>query len=182
MVRLFALLTAGKGSRTGMYTEIFVSWILQLFAFWFFNFNFFLEKVFFTQDIYPHPHPRPTTSTHYPRPTTFSYTQFFWVPLSFCFLWVLLATILVTLVGTEVVFSAPSMLVFASGYVRSKKINTEMEGAQLFVALWVQHEVSRLNVARIVGFFLIVAGKITKPWALSDSLVDTRYMKVITVQ
>ena len=76
MVRLFALLTAGKGSRTGMYTEIFVSWILQLFAFWFFNFNFFLEKFFFTHDIYPHPHPRPKTSTHYPRPTTFSYTLF----------------------------------------------------------------------------------------------------------
>ena len=27
-----------------------------------------------THDIYPHPHPRPTTSTHDPRPTTFSYT------------------------------------------------------------------------------------------------------------
>ena len=25
---------------------------------------------------YPHPHPRPTTSTHYPRPTTFSYTLY----------------------------------------------------------------------------------------------------------
>ena len=35
---------------------------------------FFLE-FFFTHEIYPHPHPRPTTSTHYPRPTTFSYTR-----------------------------------------------------------------------------------------------------------
>ena len=57
-----------------------------------------------------------------------------------------------------------------------------MEEAQLFVAIWVQHEVSRLNVARIVGFMLIVAGKITEPWALSDSPVDKTYMKVITVQ
>ena len=61
-----------------MYTEIFVSWILQLFAFWFFNFNFFLENFFlpttFTHTHTHEPHPRPKTSTHYPRPTTFSYT------------------------------------------------------------------------------------------------------------
>ena len=42
-------------------------------------FNFliliFFGIFFFTPDIYPHPHPRPTTSTHYPRPTTFSYTR-----------------------------------------------------------------------------------------------------------
>lgn len=91
---------------------------------------------------------------------------------------------LVTLVGTEVVFSAPSMLVFASGHVRSKKINTGMEGAHLFVGIfiWVQQGVSQLNVPRIVGFMLIVAGKITEPWALSDSPVDTTYKEVITVQ
>ena len=34
----------------------------------------FFFYTFFTHNIYPYPHPRPTTSTHYPRPTTFSYT------------------------------------------------------------------------------------------------------------
>ena len=34
---------------------------------------YFVWKTFFSLDIYPHP--RPTTSTHYPRPTTFSYTH-----------------------------------------------------------------------------------------------------------
>ena len=69
MICLLALLTAGKGSRTGMYTEIFVSWILQLFAFWFFNFNFFLEKVFLpTTFTHTHTHdPRPLPTTHDPR-------------------------------------------------------------------------------------------------------------------
>ena len=43
--------------------------------------------------------------------------------------WFIIHAILITLVGTEVVFSAPSMLVFGSGHVRSKKINTGMEGA-----------------------------------------------------
>ena len=33
LVRLFVLLTAGEGNRTGLYSEIFDSWILQLFAF-----------------------------------------------------------------------------------------------------------------------------------------------------
>ena len=41
-------------------------------------FNYFTLSLFFytffTHDIYPHPHSRPTTSTHHPRPTTFSYT------------------------------------------------------------------------------------------------------------
>ena len=64
-IRLFALLTAGKGSRTGMYTEIFVSWILQLFAFWFFNFIFFLEN-FFLPTTFTHTH----THDLYPLPTT----------------------------------------------------------------------------------------------------------------
>ena len=49
----------------------------KLFFFFCFN-NFFTLSLFFysffTHDIHPHPHPRPTTSTHYPRPTTFSYT------------------------------------------------------------------------------------------------------------
>ena len=70
MICLLALLTAGKGSRTGMYTEIFVSWILQLFAFWFFNFIFFLENFFlpttFTHTHTHEPHPRPTTHDLYP--------------------------------------------------------------------------------------------------------------------
>ena len=66
--------------------------------------------------------------------------------------------------------------------VRSKKINTGMEGAHIFVEIWVQHGVSQLNVPRIVGLMLIVAGKITEPWALSDSPVDTTYKEVITVQ
>ena len=54
--------------------------IWQLFPFLFFFYlitffyHFFFCHTFFTHDIYPHPHPRPTTSTHYPRPTTFSYT------------------------------------------------------------------------------------------------------------
>ena len=39
-----------------------------------FKFLFFSEKFFFTHDIYWHP--QPTTSTHYSRTTTFSYTQF----------------------------------------------------------------------------------------------------------
>ena len=44
------------------------------------------------------------------------------------------------------------MLVFASWHVRSKKINTGREGAQLFVGIWVQHGVSQLNVTRIVAY------------------------------
>ena len=60
------------------------------------------------------------------------------------------ATIPVTLVGTA--FPPPSMLVFASWHVRSKKINTGRAGAQLFVRIWVQHGVSQLNVTRIVAF------------------------------
>ena len=50
-------MTAGKGKTTGMYEEIFVSWIVQLFA-------------FITQDIYPHTHthnPRPLPTTYDPR-------------------------------------------------------------------------------------------------------------------
>ena len=46
-----------------MYTEIFVSWILQLFAFWFFNFIFFWKTFF-----YPRHLPTPTNHTHDPRP------------------------------------------------------------------------------------------------------------------
>ena len=44
-------------------------------TFCFFIFLIFFGRHFFTHDIYPLPHPRPTTSTHYPRPTTFSYTR-----------------------------------------------------------------------------------------------------------
>ena len=39
-------------------------------------------------------------------------------------------TILVTLDGTVVVFSAPSMFVFLSWHVKRKKIDTWREGAQ----------------------------------------------------
>ena len=42
------------------------------------------------------------------------------------------------------------MLVFVSWHVRSNKINTGREGAQLFVGIWVQHGVSQLKVTRIV--------------------------------
>ena len=66
---------AGKGNRTGMYAETFVSWILQLLLSNFYFFLLCLEDFFFTHDIYPHPHPPLTASTHYPRPTTFSYTR-----------------------------------------------------------------------------------------------------------
>ena len=37
---------------------------------------FFFLYLFFTHDIHPLPRPTLTTHTHYPRPTTFSYTQF----------------------------------------------------------------------------------------------------------
>ena len=47
----------------------------EFYNFLLFIFLFFRKTFFFTHDIYPHPHPRPTTSTHYPRPTTFSYTR-----------------------------------------------------------------------------------------------------------
>ena len=52
--------------------------ILQFFSIYYYYYYYFLSffPYFFTHDIYPHPHPRPTTSTHYPRPTTFSYTPF----------------------------------------------------------------------------------------------------------
>ena len=50
----------------------------EFYNFLLFNFLIFIsfcKTFFFTHDIYPHPHPRPTTSTHDPRPTTFSYTR-----------------------------------------------------------------------------------------------------------
>ena len=40
-----------------------------------FLFCFFFLPTTCTHTHDPHSHPRPTTSTHYPRPTTFSYTQ-----------------------------------------------------------------------------------------------------------
>ena len=52
--------------------------ILQFFSIYYCCFFLsFICHTFFTHDIYPHPHQRSTstTSTHYPRPTTFSYTQ-----------------------------------------------------------------------------------------------------------
>ena len=52
------------------------------------------------------------------------------------------STILVTLVGTVVIFSTPSMLIFASWHHSSIKVNTGKEGAQLFLGIWVLHEVS----------------------------------------
>ena len=44
-------------------------------------------------------------------------------------------SILVTLVGTVGIFSAASMSVLSGWHHRSKKINTEREGAQLFVGI-----------------------------------------------
>ena len=66
-IRLLALLTAGKGKRTGMYAEIFVSWILQLFAILFFDCYFFRKLFFFPRHL---PTPTTHTHTHDPRPTT----------------------------------------------------------------------------------------------------------------
>lgn len=60
------------------------------------------------------------------------------------------STILITLVGTVVIFSTPSMLVFASWHHGSIKVNAEKEGAQLFLGIWVLHGVSQLDVTRIV--------------------------------
>ena len=60
-------------------------------------------------------------------------------------------TIVVTLVGTVVIFFAPSMLVFARWHHGGKKFKTGTERAQLFVAIWFLHRVSQLNVTRIVG-------------------------------
>ena len=71
---LFALLTGGKGSRTDMYAEIFTTFCLLIFKFFFFLENLILPTTF-THTHTHDPHPRPTTSTHYPRPTTFSYTR-----------------------------------------------------------------------------------------------------------
>ena len=76
-IRLFALLTAGKGNRTGIVRGDFRFMNFTTFCYLFFLLLiFFWKTFFFTHDIYPHPHPRPTTSTHYPQPTTFSYTPF----------------------------------------------------------------------------------------------------------
>ena len=66
-IRLFALLTAGKGNGTGVYAEIsfheFYHFSFYLFVYLFvcFIFILFFLYFFFTHDIYPHPHPRPTT-------------------------------------------------------------------------------------------------------------------------
>ena len=56
-------------------------------------------------------------------------------------------TILVTLFGTVVVFSPPSMFGFFELGCQKEKINTGREGAQVRV----QHRVSQLNETRIVG-------------------------------
>ena len=52
---------------------LFLFWITLLY-------HIFFLLFFFTHEIYPHPHPLPTTSTHYPRPTTFSYTRLEGIP------------------------------------------------------------------------------------------------------
>ena len=41
----------------------------------FYNFLLFNFLILNILEIFFYPHPRPTTSTHYPRPTTFSYTR-----------------------------------------------------------------------------------------------------------
>ena len=48
--------------------------IVQFFSIYYYYYFLSFLPYFFTHDIYPHRHPRSTTSTHYPRPTTFSYT------------------------------------------------------------------------------------------------------------
>ena len=53
--------------------------------------------------------------------------------------------ILATLVGTVVIFSDPSMLVFACCHHRSKKFNIGREGAQRFVAIPELQGVSQLK-------------------------------------
>ena len=58
-------------------------------------------------------------------------------------------SILVTLVGTVGIFSAPSTSVFASWHHRSKKINTGRKEHNFLSELWVQHGVSQLTVTRI---------------------------------
>ena len=57
------------------------------------------------------------------------------------------STLLVTLVGTVVIVSAPSML--ASWHHRSRKLNTGRERAQRFVVIWFLHRVFQLNVTRM---------------------------------
>ena len=54
-------------------------------------------------------------------------------------------TIFVTLVGTVVVFSPPSMFVFLSWHVKRKKLTLGGKEHR------VQHRVSQLNETRIVG-------------------------------
>ena len=75
--------------------EIFISQIFYSFLYLFLFFNYFTLSLFFftffTHDIYPHPHPRPTTSTHDPRPTTFSYTLL-WVVVQNQYIAILYAT------------------------------------------------------------------------------------------
>ena len=66
-------------------------------------------------------------------------------------------TILVTLVGTAVMFSALPMLVSARWHHRSLTCNIAVrEGTQLFVGIWVLQGVSQLNVTRIVVLCSIV--------------------------
>ena len=61
-----------------------------------------------------------------------------------------------TLLGTVVIFSAPSMLVSVSWYHRSKKFNTRRERAKRFVAIWFLYRVSRqLNVTKIVAMIIL---------------------------
>lgn len=52
--------------------------------------------------------------------------------------------------SSVVIFSTPSMLVFASWHHRGIKFNSGKEGAQLFSRIWVLHWVSQHNVTTIV--------------------------------
>ena len=63
-IRLFALLTAGKGNGTGVYAEISFNELYHFSFCLFIYFILFFFIFFFTHDIYPHPHPRPTPTTH----------------------------------------------------------------------------------------------------------------------
>ena len=86
-IRLFALLTAGKGNGTGVYAEIsfhkFYHFSFYLFIYLFIYLIYFIFILFFLYFFLPttfthtHTHdPRPTTHTNDPRPTTFSYTPY----------------------------------------------------------------------------------------------------------
>ena len=85
-------------------------------------------------------------------------------------------TILVTLIGTVVMFSALPMLVSARWHHRSLKFNIGKERTQLFVGIWVLQGVSQLNVTRIV-----VPCSIVKVFYLFGEFDYVRFLNPIEV-